>query len=139
AKGNGYAFKVHRCKARWAVQWGRAAGGNPPREMTWASEEIDASRKAVREGGGLGRLTVTREADGSWCIASRAWNNGAGAAVRFVDTTTTSFSRLVLLGTRNFDDQLFNKVLLTVPAPTEAERTAVPVSTFLDSIGVVTT
>ena len=34
--------------------------------------------------------------------------------MRFNDTATTSFSQLVLLGTRNFDDQLFNKVFLTV-------------------------
>jgi hypothetical protein len=121
------------------VQWARVAGGTPPKEKTWAAEEIDASRKALRDGGGLGRLTITREADGSWRIVSKDWNQGAGAAVRFHDATTTSFSRLVLLGTRNFDDQLFNRVLLTVPPPTAADRTAVPVAAFLDSIGVVTT
>ncbi len=59
--------------------------------------------------------------------------------MRFNDATTTSFSRLVLLGTRNFDDQLFNRVRLTVPPPTAADTTAVPATAFLDSIGVVTT
>ena len=137
--GNGYVFEVHRCKTRWAVQWGRVAGGTPAKERTWAAEEIDASRKSVRDGGGLSRLIVTREADGTWRMASPDWNGGTGAAVRFADATTSSFSRLVLLGTRNFDDQLFNKITLTVPPPTEAETTAVPAAGFLDSIGVVTT
>jgi hypothetical protein len=138
-RGNGYVFEVHRCKARWAVQWGRVAGGTPGKEKTWAAEDIDASRTSVRDGGGLGRLTVEREADGSWRISGKDWNHGAGGAVRFNDATTSSFSRLVLLGTRNFDDQLFNRVLLTVPPPAAADTTAVPVTAFLDSIGVVTT
>ena len=50
--------------------------------------------------------------------------------------TTNSFNQLVLLGTKNFDEQVFNKVVLTVP-PVEP-TTAVPVNEFLDSIGVVT-
>jgi hypothetical protein len=139
AGGNGYLFEVHRCKARWAVQWGRVTGGTPAKDRTWAAEEIDASRKSVRDGGGLARLTVTREADGSWRLASPDWNGGAGGAVRFADATTTAFSRVVLVGTKNFDDQLFNKVVLAVPPPTEAETTAIQASAFLDSIGVVTT
>src|SRR3954464_8639595 len=85
AGGNGYLFEVHRCKARWAVQWGRVAGGTPAKERTWAAEEIDASRMSVGDGGGLGRLTVTRDADGSWRVASKDWNGGAGTAVRFND------------------------------------------------------
>jgi hypothetical protein len=91
----------------------------------------------VRDGGGLGRLTITREAGGAWTIASPDWNQGAGAAVKFTDTTTTSFSQLVLLGTKNFDEQVFNKIALTVP-PVEPTA-AVPVNDFLNSIGVVTT
>ncbi len=137
--GNGYLFEVHRCKARWAVQWGRVAGGTPAKDRTWAAEEIDATHRSVRDGGGLARLTVTRDADGSWRIAGKDWNGGAGAAVHFHDVTTTAFSQLVLLGTRNFDDQLFNAIHLSVPAPTGAERTAVPAAALLDSIGVVTT
>jgi hypothetical protein len=137
--GNGYVFEVHRCKARWAVQWGRVVGGTPAGERTWAAEEVDASHKSARDGGGLARLTVTREHDGSWRIAGPDWNGGAGGAVRFADATTASFSKLVLVGTKNFDDQLFNKVVMTVPPPTEAETTAAPATRFLDSIGVVTT
>lgn len=137
--GNGYLFEVHRCKTRWAVQWGRVADGSPTGNRTWATEEIDATRPSVRTGGELGRLTITRDADGSWCFASKDWNAGAGGAVRFIDTSTTTFSKLVLLGTRNFDDQLFNRIRLTVPPPTEADTTATPVTTFLDSIGIVTT
>jgi hypothetical protein len=139
ADGNGYLFELHRCKARWAVQWGRVANGIPAKERTWAAEEIDLSRKSVRDGGGMGRLNITREADGSWRIASPDWNGGAGGALRFADAATTSFSRLALIGTKNFDDQLFSKIVLSVPPPTEAESTAIPATAFLDSIGVVTT
>ncbi len=139
-KGNGYLFKVHRTKARWAVQWGKVASGALPKATTWAPVEIDASHRSVRTGGGLCRLTVAREADGAWTVTGRDWNGGAGATVRFADTTTNSFSRLVLLGTRNFDDQLFNKVVLRLPlAGKPAPTTAVPVTAFLDSVGVVTT
>jgi hypothetical protein len=139
AGGNGYLFEVHRCKARWAVQWVRVAGGTPAKDHTWAAEEIDASHKSVRDGGGLARLTATREADGSWRVASPDWNGGAGGSVRFADAATTAFSRLVLVGTKNFDDQLFNKVVLTVPPATAAETTAIPATKFLDSVGIVTT
>ena len=99
AKGNGYVFEVHRCKATWAVQWGKVASGTPPKDKTWAAEEIDATHASVRDGGGLSRLTITREADGAWTITGKDWNKGAGATVRFTDTTTSSFSQLVLLGT----------------------------------------
>jgi hypothetical protein len=137
SQGSGYAFEVHRCRATWAVQWCRVAGGVPDKDKTWAREEVDATHPSVREGGGLGHLSITREADGSWSIFSQDWNKGAGAAVRFTDATTTSFSQLVLLGTRNFDDQVFNKIVLEVPA---VERTtAIAASDFLNSIGVVTT
>jgi hypothetical protein len=136
-RGNGYVFEVHRTKAKWSVQWGKVADGTPAKEHAWAAEEIDATRPAVHDGGGLGRLTLTREGDGSWAITSKDWNKGAGAAVRFIDTTTTSFSRLVLLGTDNFDEQLFNKVVLTVPPP--GPTTAIPAADFLNSLGVVST
>lgn len=137
AQGSGYAFEVHRCRATWAVQWARVAGGEPAKDKTWAREEIDATHASVRDGGGLSRVAVTREADGGWSVASQNWNHGSGAAVRFTDATTTSFSQLVLLGTQNFDDQLFNKILLEVQ-PT-GPIIAMPVADFLDSIGVVTT
>jgi hypothetical protein len=139
-KDNGYAFKVHRCKAKWAVQWGRVAGGTPAKDMTWAPEDIDASHASVRDGGGLSRLTVERQPDGTWTVACKDWNKGAGAAVTFLDTTTSSFSRLVLLGTKNFDEQAFGKVVLKVKtAATPGPVTAIPAADFLSSIGVVST
>ncbi len=137
AKGNGYVFEVHRTNADWAVQWGKVDDGVPVKDKTWAPQAIDATRPAVRDGGGLARATITREADGSWTFASPDWNKGAGGAVRFTDNTTASFARLVLIGTKNFDDQLFNRIVLEVPAP-EATQ-AIPANEFLDSIGVVTT
>ncbi|MHB1556250.1 MAG: hypothetical protein ACYC61_02100 [Isosphaeraceae bacterium] len=136
ARGSGYVFEIHRCKANWAVQWGRAVDGTPMKEKTWASAEIDATRKSVRDGGGLGRVVVTRDPGGEWTITGKDWNQGAGASARFEDATTTSFSRLVLLGTRNFDEQVFNRVVLTVEGLTPKATDAIPASRFLDSIGI---
>ncbi|MCY2991026.1 MAG: hypothetical protein NTY19_24585 [Planctomycetota bacterium] len=56
------------CKAKWAVQWAPVANGTPAKDKTWAPEEIDANHASVRDGGGLRRLTVAREADGVWTI-----------------------------------------------------------------------
>ncbi len=138
--GNGYVFEVHRVKAKWAVQWGKAIKSIPARDKTWAREDIDASHASVRDGGGLSRLTITRDSDGSWRISSKDWNKGAGATVMFSDATTTSFSQLVLLGTENFDEQVFNKIVLRVPSAASPEATtAIPVADFLNSIGVVST
>jgi hypothetical protein len=140
ARGNGYVFEVHRIKAKWAVQWGKVADGTPAKDKTWASEEIDATQPSVRNGGGLGRLTISRDGDGVWSITGKDWNKGAGATVKFLDTTTTSFSQLVLLGTENFDDQVFNKVVLGLtPSARAAVTTAIPAADFLNSIGVVST
>jgi hypothetical protein len=136
-KGNGYVFEVHRTRAKWAVQWGKVADNTPAKDKTWASAEIDATHASVHDGGGLSRLTITREADGTWSIGSKEWNKGAGAMVKFIDTTTNSFSQLVLLGTENFDEQVFNKIVLGQAPP--AATTAIPATDFLNSIGVVTT
>lgn len=137
AKGNGYHFKLHRTKAKWAVQWARVADGTPAKDHTWAPAEIDATHKSVRDGGGLSRVEIDRDAAGQWTVGSRDWNHGAGGLVTFADTTTTAFSRLVLVGTKNFDEQLFNRVALTVePA---GPVVAIPANAFLDTIGVVTT
>lgn len=139
-KGNGYIFEVHRTKARWAVQWGKVVNGTAAKDKTWAPEEIDATHAAVRDGGGLSRLTILREGDGSWSITSKDWNKGAGATVRFLDTTTISFSQLVLIGTQNFDEQLFNKIVLELQtAANTGPTTAIPVTGFLNSIGIVST
>ncbi len=139
-KGDGYHFEVHRTKARWAVQWAKVAGGKPAKDKTWAPAEIDATHDSVRDGGGLSRLTVTRAADGTWSITGKDWNKGAGATVRFTDTGPAAFSRLVLLGTHNFDEQVFNHVVLELrPSARPGPTTAVPATAFLDSVGVVTT
>jgi hypothetical protein len=140
ARANGYIFEVHRCNARWAVQWGQVANGTPAKDKTWAPEDIDATHASVRDGGGLSRLKVSREADGVWSITGPDWNKGAGATMQFIDTTTCSFSQLVLLGTENFDDQVFNHIALELLPSAKAEpTTAIPMNDFLNSIGVVTT
>ncbi len=138
-KGDGYVFEIHRVKARWAVQWAKVADGAPAKDKNWASEEIDASHASVRDGGGLCRLSITRESDGAWSVTGKDWNKGAGATVRFNDTSTTSFSRLVLLGTRNFDEQVFNKIRLTIAGREPAASTAIAATDFLNSIGIDST
>jgi len=139
SRGNGYIFEVHRTRANWAVQWGKVASGTPSGDKTWSPVEIDATQKSIRDGGGLRRLKISRDVDGSWTLASPGWNGGAGGTVRFTDGTTNSFSQLVLLGTRNFDEQVFNKVVLTTSHRDGEPVKAIPVADFLDSIGVVTT
>lgn len=136
---NGYAFKIHRCKARWAVQWGKSVHGAIPGEMTWAPMEIDATHSSVRDGGGLSRIVIHRESDGAWTVTSKDWNKGAGATVRFNDSTTTSFSQLVLVGTENFDEQVFNRIVLSTISRDPVLSTAIPTTAFLNSLGIVTT
>ncbi|MBS0205778.1 MAG: hypothetical protein JSS49_22990 [Planctomycetes bacterium] len=136
-EGSGYFFRFHRVKANWAVQRATVADHKVPPETIWAPLEIDGTHAAVRDGGGLIRVKISRDASGNWMISSRDWNHGAGEAVFFNDVSTTSFNQLVLLGTQNFDDQLFNRIKLTFPSSEAA--TATPVSEFLDSIGIVTT
>lgn len=137
--GNGYCFKFHRCKAQWAVQWSKAVNNAAAGEMTWSDIEIDATQASVHDGGGLNRVEITRESDGAWSLTSKDWNKGAGATVRFSDATTTSFDRLVLLGTQNFDEQVFSRIVLTTISGEPTPSIAIPTSEFLNSIGVVTT
>jgi hypothetical protein len=137
SKGNGYLFEVHRTKAKWAVQWAKVADGRPAKGHTWATEDVDATLKAVRDGGGLSRLDIERDEAGTWTVRSKDWNQGAGSGLTFTDTSTTSFSKVVLLGTKNFDEQLFNRVVLKVQLA--GPVTAIPAAAFLESIGVVTT
>lgn len=139
ARSNGYLFEIHRVKANWAVQWARVAEGVVPDAKNWATEEIDATHAAVRDGGGLARLVIGRAGDGTWTVHSPDWNRGAGGTVRFADATTRSFSQVVLRGTKNFDDQLFNKIVLSIPPKDEAESAAIPAIDFLNGVGVVTT
>jgi hypothetical protein len=72
-------------------------------------------------------------------VAQFAANKPAGSAVRFNDSATTSFSQLVLLGTKNFDEQVFKTVVLTTTGKEPVATTARPTSDFLNSIGVDTT
>jgi hypothetical protein len=139
ARRSGYAFKIHRTAANWAVQWGQVSDGAFPKETIWAPADIDASHASVRDGGGLSRLTITRDAGGTWTVTGKDWNKGAGGALRFTDSTTSSFSQLVLLGTHNFDEQVFNRILLTTADREPADSIAIPATDFLNSIGICST
>jgi hypothetical protein len=114
AHGNGYIFHTTRSKATWAVQWGLVANGTPAKARKWAPEEIDATQASIRDGGGMEHLSVARDAQGNWTFTGKNWNKGAGATVSFSDTTTTSFSKIVLLGGENTDELVFNKIIVEV-------------------------
>jgi hypothetical protein len=109
-RGNGYIFETQRAKATWAVQWAPVTGDAIPQNKNWASDVIDCTQPAIRDGGGMQRLTITRDIDGNWTFSGSGWNKGAGATVKFTDTTTTRFTRLVLIGYANTDEPAFNKV-----------------------------
>jgi hypothetical protein len=112
AQGNGYVFSTHRANATWAVQWGKVTKRTGPKMLNWAPQAIDGTHKSIVDGGGLNHLTITREASGKWTIQGKDWNQGAGATVTFTDNTTTSFTELLLIGAKNFDEMVYNKVAL---------------------------
>jgi hypothetical protein len=112
--GNGYVFQTNRAKADWAAQWALVKDGRAPTTKNWATEPIDGTHTSIMEGGGLERLTVTRDAKGRWTFSSKDWNQGEGGSVEFTDMTTKSFTKLVLLGGHNIDDMAFNHIILVV-------------------------
>jgi hypothetical protein len=113
-EGNGYVFQTNRAKASWAAQWAPVKDGRPPVQKTWATEPIDATHASIMNGGGLERLNVTRDAKGRWTFSCKDWNLGEGGSIEFTDTTTKSFTKLVLLGGHNIDEVAFNHIILVV-------------------------
>jgi hypothetical protein len=107
--GNGYAFDAHRAKATWGVQWAlvSAYGYNNP--MTWASAPIDTTQGSIVAGSGLRTFTISRDASGSFEFNGDGW---VGGPLKFTDTTTTSFTQIVLRGGPNTDEIVFGKLKL---------------------------
>ena len=137
---NGLIFEVHRCKATWAVQWGVVREGVPAKDKTWAKEDIDATHPSIRDGGGMCRVLVQRQADGIWTIACPQWNKGVGGTVKFTEPERFAFNQVVLLGTNNFDDQVYNKVTLLYQSANQPVKVqAIPAVNFLNSLGINTT
>jgi hypothetical protein len=112
--GNGYVFQTNRAKADWAAQWALVKEGRAPTQKTWATEPIDGTHASIMDGGGLEHLTVTRDVKGRWTFSCKDWNDGQGGSLEFTDTTTKSFTKLVLLGAHNIDDMAFNHIVLVV-------------------------
>jgi hypothetical protein len=127
--GNGYLFQTARAKANWGAQWARVTGNKVPENKNWAPEAIDTTQAAIRDGGGVQSLTVTRDIDGNWTFASKSWNKGAGGAFKFTDTTTTHFAKLVLVGTRNLDELAFNKIVLDATQGSDYPQNRISVTT----------
>jgi len=111
-EGDGYIFQTQRARAKWAVQWARVTKNKVPNEKSWGTESIDTTQGAIRDGGGMQRLEVTRDIDGNWTFFSKSWNQGAGGVLKFTDTATTRFTKLVLVGAPNSDELAFNKIVL---------------------------
>lgn len=109
ADGNGYIFAGARTKANWAAQWAKVTkyGYNNP--MNWAPGVVDASQPAVRDGGGLRTFTITRDAAGNWTFNGAGWTGGP---ITFTDASISTFSQVVLCGTPNNDEILYNKIKL---------------------------
>ena len=68
---------------------------------------IDASQDAIVNGGGLRTFTITRDAAGKWTFNGDGWTGGP---LTFTDTTISNFSQLILVGTTNSDELIFNKI-----------------------------
>ncbi len=110
--GDGYAFEIHRASAEWAAQWGLVKGNAYPAKGTMhvASHKVDATQAAVLDGGGLQTFTITRKGNGDWSLSGVKWAEGTAAT--FSDTTTTSFSQVVLYGSPNVNDIVFANIKL---------------------------
>jgi hypothetical protein len=111
-RGNGYVFMSARAKANWGVQWAPVQNNKVPDNKNWAPAVIDTTQAAIRDGGGMQRVTVARDINGNWTFASKSWNQGAGGEFKFTDTTATHFTKLVLVGSSNLDELAFNNVKL---------------------------
>ena len=136
--GNGYVFKVHRVKSAWAVQWGKIIDGEAQR-FTWSRAVIDATQPSVEDGGKLYNLEIVRNSDGSWSITGEDWNSQAGAEVLFVDSSVVNFNLIEVVGSRNSSGVVFQNIEVEItPYQIVRSSDAVPVSRFLDSLGVVT-
>ena len=113
ADGNGYVFDCHRAKATWGAQYGNVTkyGYNDP--LNWAPAEVDTTKQSIMDGGGLRTFTITRDASGKWTFNGDGWTGGP---VTFTDTTTKSFSQVVLRGMPNTDDLAYGKIKLEAEA-----------------------
>jgi hypothetical protein len=117
-EGTGYLFEVHRIKAKWAAQWHvvnkyvEAKEANP--QAQWSPGEIDATQAAVIDGGGLQTFTIKRDQKGTWSFSGANWQGATPFEFVDADHTTNTFSQVALVGSKNFDDLVFNKVHLAV-------------------------
>ena len=107
--GNGYDFRIARAKATWGAQWGLVTKYVPDTKTNWAGTEIDATQKAIHDGGGLRTFTVTRDANGNWSFSGVGLTGGP---LLFGDATTKTFSQVVLRGDPNNDELAYGKIKL---------------------------
>lgn len=116
SEGNGYIFSIGRYKGTWPFQWAVVKNYKIPKEKIWSPVEIDFTLKSIKdpEFDGLGHVEIVREKGGKWRITGKKWNKGQGATIEFTDNTVSSFSQVVLYGTKNFDEQVFNNITLEV-------------------------
>jgi len=111
---NGYIFSIGRTKANWALQFAAVKGGVISKDGKWIGRDNDFSHPSVLDGGGLANVVIIREKGGKWTIKSKDWNNGKGGETEFSDNTFSSFSQLVIIGQKNYDEPVFNNITLEV-------------------------
>ena len=116
AKGKATQIEVHRTKGKWAVQWAKVADGKSEKTRPGRPEEIDATANPFETAAASATWTSngTRPAAGR----SGAGTGTKGPAGRYglrPDRDVVQPGGLV--GTKNFDEQLFNRVVLTSSRP----------------------
>jgi len=109
--GNGYLFSSQRAKGDWSVQWAKATHLTFNESRRWIGKGIDTTQKSVVDGGGLKKFTITRDAEGNWTFDCDGWTGGPA---KFKDTTYSTFSQVMLVGSQNIDDLLFNNIRLDI-------------------------
>jgi len=114
-EGNGYCFIIGRYKGNWCLKWAKVTN-NVKGDEVWIGDDINFNLKSIMDPSfeKLGYVEITREKGGKWKIYGKNWNNWQGGTAEFTDNTTKTFSQIVLLGTKNFDEQVFNNIQLEV-------------------------
>jgi hypothetical protein len=112
--GNGYDFEVHRTNAAWAAQWALVTAYKISNKEAWGTAAIDATQAAVLDGGGLQTFTIKRDSHGSWSLSGANWTGATPYEFVDVDRTTDTFSQVALVGGKNFDGLVFNKIKLEI-------------------------
>jgi len=117
--GNGYIFIDRRTTGTKAIGWRKMTAGNY--EDGGFSDLGTASSDSTQVAGEMKTLTIGRTTSGEWTISLSGWSGSE--SLSFTDTTTTTFSTLVLMQRSGANQDLhvtFDNVSLTsIPEPSD--------------------